>query len=186
MEQSPIFHITEPSLWARALQAGEYTGSTRDAGLGEVGFIHCSFRHQVEAVADCLYGDWEGTLLLLEADPRAIPSEVRVENLDGGREEFPHIYGPLPVDAVRAVHQLVRQGQRWRLLVDPDPLRTPDDANETGLLVGTTGDAWEGIAIKNLKDRHIATGAEEDDEKTPHVGPAGHAGGTAAGAPPQA
>jgi len=111
----PIFHITEPRLWEQAIADGSYEWSTRDASLGEVGFTHCSFRHQVEMVANYLYADWDGELVLLEADPTGIPSEIRVENLDGGTEGFPHIYGPLPVTAVNAVHQLVREAGKWRL-----------------------------------------------------------------------
>jgi len=111
----PIFHITKRPLWESALADGSYTYSTRGAQLSDVGFIHCSFWHQVETVANYIYADWDGDLLLLQADPDAIPSEIRVENLDGGTKGFPHIYGPLPVKAVRAVHQLVRQSDTWKL-----------------------------------------------------------------------
>lgn len=111
----PIFHITEPARWQRALADGSYTGSTRGADLRDVGYIHCSFQHQVETVANHLYGDWDEDLLLLQADPEDIASEIRVENLDGGTERFPHIYGQLPTTAVKAVHLLVREAGRWRL-----------------------------------------------------------------------
>jgi uncharacterized protein (DUF952 family) len=110
-----IFHITETALWERALRDGSYTVSTRGALLSDVGYIHCSFKHQVETVANFIYGDWNGDLLLLQADPAAIPSEIRIENLEGGCEDFPHIYGPLPAKAVKAVFQLVREADRWRL-----------------------------------------------------------------------
>ena len=113
-----IFHMTDPSLWERAVIDGAYAGSTREASLSDVGFIHCAFKHQVEMVANYIYDDWEGPLLLLEADPREIPSEIRVENLDGGSEGFPHIYGPLPTAAVKAVHNLARQGAKWTLPTD--------------------------------------------------------------------
>lgn len=115
MERTAIFHITEPSLWDQALVDGEYSRSTRGATLADVGFIHCSFREQVETVANFIYDDWDGPLLVLEASPQAIPAAIRVENLDGGTEGFPHIYGPLPIDAVSAVHQLVRQADGWKL-----------------------------------------------------------------------
>lgn len=57
--------------------------------------------------------------------------------------------------------------------VDPSPLRSPEDATETGLIIGMTGNLgtpWMGIAIKNLKDRRIATGGRKHP---PAVGPAG-------------
>lgn len=44
--------------------------------------------------------------------------------------------------------------------VDPDPLRTSEDATETGLLWGLLGRGpWAAITVKNMKDRRIATGA---------------------------
>lgn len=110
-----IFHITEPSLWELALADGSYERSTRDAALAQVGFIHCSFRHQVETVANYVYDDWPGSLLLLELDPDRISAEIRLENLDGGSEDFPHVYGPLPTTAVRAVHEMRRRDGTWQL-----------------------------------------------------------------------
>lgn len=111
----PIFHIAEVRLWEQALTAGSYARSTRGAALGDVGYIHCSFRHQVERVANFVYADWDEDLLLLHVDPEEVPSEIRVESVDGGADEFPHIYGPLPTTAVTAVHHLVRESGRWSL-----------------------------------------------------------------------
>jgi hypothetical protein len=55
--------------------------------------------------------------------------------------------------------------------LDPDPLRTPDDAFETGFLIGALKKPWQAIAVKNLKDRQIASGDSETPPDT--VGPAG-------------
>lgn len=118
MDESRIFHITEPGLWQQASALGVYDRSTRDAALDHVGFIHCSFREQVETVANYLYADWDGELLLLEIDRGNVEREIRVENLDGGTEGFPHIYGPLPTRAVTNVHQLVRRSNSWKLPPD--------------------------------------------------------------------
>jgi uncharacterized protein (DUF952 family) len=106
MPDEPIFHLTEPSVWEESQARGEHTQSTRGASLDEVGYIHGSFAHQVAMVAGFVYGDWDGDLVLLEIDPGGVPSEIRVEGVDGGSEQFPHIYGPLPITAVRAVHRL--------------------------------------------------------------------------------
>src|SRR5436309_448718 len=70
--------------------------------------------------------------------------------------------------------------------VSPDPLRTPDDAHETGLIIGATGNQstpWIGIAIKNLKDRGIATGGATE-QVSRRSRRAGTAGGRQAGTPP--
>lgn len=96
-----IFHVTERQLWEAAQQSGAYTGSTRGASLAEVGFVHCSFPEQIEKVTNYLYADdATADLVVLEIDTDRLDAEVRVENLDGGDELFPHIYGPVPVAAV--------------------------------------------------------------------------------------
>ena len=96
-----IFHVALRSDWDEAVRAGGvYAISTRGLTLDQVGFIHCSFRYQVEGIRELIYGDVPDALVVLEIDPSRLRSEVRVENLDGGEELFPHIYGPLPVDAV--------------------------------------------------------------------------------------
>lgn len=95
----PIFHLTTARDWADALAAGTYRRSTRGRSLDEVGYIHCSYGHQVERIADVLYAG-AVSILLLVIDPAAVEAEVRAENLEGGPELFPHVYGPLPVAAV--------------------------------------------------------------------------------------
>jgi uncharacterized protein (DUF952 family) len=111
----PIFHIAEPESWPAEAAAGRYTRSTRGATLAEVGFIHCSFRSQVERVAALVYSDRTEPLLLLEIDPARVDAPIRVEAPPGASDEFPHVYGPLPVAAVVAVHDLVRAGEGWRV-----------------------------------------------------------------------
>jgi uncharacterized protein (DUF952 family) len=115
----PIFHIADPRLWQQALGSGSYVESTRDATLADVGYVHCSFAHQVELVAGYIYADWPADLVLLQIDATQLASPVRVENLAGGTDEFPHVYGPIPCDAVTRVHDLARSDGRWRL---PDGL----------------------------------------------------------------
>ena len=65
--------------------------------------------------------------------------------------------------------------------VDPDPLRTPEDATETGLLWGLLGRGpWAAITVKNMKDRRIATGGS-DALSTEAPRRAGRAAGKQAG-----
>jgi len=54
--------------------------------------------------------------VLLEIDASRVQAEVRVENLEGGEQLFPHIYGPLHVDAVRYT-KVVPVGADGRLLI---------------------------------------------------------------------
>jgi glutathione S-transferase len=101
----PLFHIASRAEWEAARADGEYRRSTLGQSLEEVGYVHCAFAEQVREVADAYY---RGTtdLVLLELDPARIPAEVRVEALDGAPQPHPHVYGPLPVAAVVAVHDL--------------------------------------------------------------------------------
>ena len=98
----PIFHIADATAWAAALPAGEYRWSTLGATLDEVGFIHCSRREQVAAVANARCHGQTG-LVLLTIDRSKVRAEVRDEDLTGAGDVFPHVSGPLNVDAVVGV-----------------------------------------------------------------------------------
>lgn len=110
-----LLHLTDPSDWAEAQRAGSYDRSTRGASLGEVGYVHCSYADQVERVAAHVYDDWDGELVVLRIDPEQLGVEVVEENLEGGDEMFPHVYGPIPVEAVTSVEPVRRVAGAWRL-----------------------------------------------------------------------
>ncbi|MFJ4499126.1 DUF952 domain-containing protein [Streptomyces sp. NPDC088864] len=101
-----LLHLTEGPLWEAARGIGTYEMSTRGRTLHEEGFIHCSLPHQLPAVAEALYGPGsrpgavEQDLVVLVIDPDRLTAPVRYEPGEPGGEDFPHIYGPLPVDAV--------------------------------------------------------------------------------------
>jgi|SRR5215469_4300539 len=97
-----IYHIAFESDWALASETGEYRVSTRGKTLDEQGFIHASDAHQVAGVANFIYRQDDG-LVVLEIDVAKLRSQVRYEGVPGSDELFPHIYGPLNVDAVVAV-----------------------------------------------------------------------------------
>lgn len=94
-----LFHVTERSAWLEAARAGEYRMSTRGRTLAEQGFIHCSLRHQLAAVAEIVYGDADD-LVVLVIDSDRVPAPVRYEAPERGAEAYPHIYGALPACAV--------------------------------------------------------------------------------------
>ncbi|MFF4155112.1 DUF952 domain-containing protein [Streptomyces sp. NPDC001651] len=101
-EHTYILHLTERSLWEAARERGAYEISTRGRTLQEEGFIHCSTRAQLPAVAAFLYGSYDGAddLVVLVVDPERLDVPLRHEAVKPGGEEFPHVYGPLPVSAV--------------------------------------------------------------------------------------
>jgi uncharacterized protein (DUF952 family) len=94
-----IYHLTSAAEWEDAGNAGEYRVSTRGRTLDEEGFIHCSLAGQVAGVADRFYRGRTG-LVLLTIDERRVGPEIRYESPAGTAETFPHIYGPLNLDAV--------------------------------------------------------------------------------------
>jgi len=99
MTPDTILHITRKQDWDAAQAAGEYTAPS----LATEGFIHCSMPEQVVAVAERFYADQRG-LVLLVLDSKRIRSEVRFEpGADKPDELFPHIYGPINLDAVTRV-----------------------------------------------------------------------------------
>ncbi len=94
-----IYHIASVDDWERAKTRGSYTTSTRGRTLAEQGFIHASTAEQVEQVANAFYVG-EAGLVLLVIDEEELESEVVYEEVPGADTPFPHIYGPLNVDAV--------------------------------------------------------------------------------------
>ncbi|MET9923585.1 MULTISPECIES: DUF952 domain-containing protein [unclassified Streptomyces] len=112
----PLLHLAEAPLWEAAGGTGTYEMSTRGRTLQEEGFIHLSLPHQLPGVARMLYGDGGGSedgggdgghdLVVLVVDPARLTDPVRYEAMKPGGEEFPHLYGALPVDAVVEVGRL--------------------------------------------------------------------------------
>ncbi|MGB1285759.1 MAG: DUF952 domain-containing protein [Aggregatilineales bacterium] len=100
-----IYHITTQQAWDDAQKAGVYTAPS----LETEGFIHCSTLQQVIPVANAFYKDVPD-LLLLEIEVDRLESEIKWEapahpdpdnppDVDD-REQFPHVYGVIDVDAV--------------------------------------------------------------------------------------
>ena len=93
---SVIFHITQSQQWEEAKQLKSYRGDTLDSE----GFIHCSTLPQVVKSANKFFVGKKG-LLLLWIDSEKVQAEVKYEYAAG--EDYPHIYGPLNIDAVLKV-----------------------------------------------------------------------------------
>lgn len=103
-----ILHITTRKAWIDATRLGQYSA----ASLQSEGFVHASTVSQLVPVATKFYKDQSG-LVLLEIDPKRLTSEVKWEKPAGGPppgvpedDAFPHIYGPINLDAVVQVLDL--------------------------------------------------------------------------------
>lgn len=95
-----IFHITSREAWDRAEANGVYYPEM----FSLEGFIHCSTPEQVIQVANARFRGRAG-LLLLAIDTDRLDADIRYENLEGGEQLFPHIYGGLSVGAVVQVSE---------------------------------------------------------------------------------
>ena len=93
-----ILHFCPRADWLAARAAGEYTADT----LATEGFIHCSTAEQVHRPATRLHRG-RNDLVLLEIDESRLAEPPRYE-ADPAGERFPHVYGPIPLAAVVAVH----------------------------------------------------------------------------------
>ncbi|WP_203921214.1 DUF952 domain-containing protein [Rugosimonospora africana] len=93
-----IYKLLASGEWARAQPCGRYDGSAVDL---QDGFIHFSGRDQVVETAARHFAGQTG-LVMLSVDEARLGEQLRWETSRGGAL-FPHLYGPLPVDAVVAV-----------------------------------------------------------------------------------
>jgi uncharacterized protein (DUF952 family) len=98
-----ILHITTRAEWDAARAAGSY----RPTSLAREGFIHCSTPAQAVGSA-ARYFRGRTDLILLCIDESRVAGDLRYEPpaAVGGApdpragERFPHLYGPLALDAV--------------------------------------------------------------------------------------
>jgi uncharacterized protein (DUF952 family) len=96
-----IYKICSVPLWQQAQAAGVLNGAPIDL---QDGYIHFSTAAQVrETAAKHFAGQTD--LLLVAVDPDALGQALRYEPSRGG-DLFPHLYGPLPLSAVRWVKPL--------------------------------------------------------------------------------
>jgi len=96
-----VYKILRPPEWAAFVAAGRFDGSPFDH---ESGFIHCSSREQVARTAS-RYFPAEPTLVIVALDTESLDETVRWEESSDG-DRFPHVYGPLPLDAVALTYDV--------------------------------------------------------------------------------
>jgi uncharacterized protein (DUF952 family) len=107
-----IYHITSRTAWDKARQRGDY----RTDSLETEGFIHCSTDEQVIPVTEKYYKG-QHSLLLLVIEPERLTSDLKWEPPAEGAPPpgvpegslFPHVYGPINLEAVVRVFDLQSQ-----------------------------------------------------------------------------
>lgn len=94
-----LYRLAEPADWQHAQQTGFFAS----ADLAAEGFIHSSEQHQILETARRYYAG-RADLVLLEWDEDALAvAQVRVERewVASRGQHFAHVFGPVPLAAVR-------------------------------------------------------------------------------------
>ncbi|MEX0644666.1 MAG: DUF952 domain-containing protein [Parvularculaceae bacterium] len=99
-----LYRLLPAGDWTTALEAGLVPYSDHDR---RDAFMHLSTERQVLETARRYFSHCK-ELLALEINCEAVGSAIRFERAPGRSEAFPHLYGQLPVGAVRHVRGLVR------------------------------------------------------------------------------
>jgi riboflavin kinase / FMN adenylyltransferase len=155
-----IFHVALAAEWEAALEAGTYTVSSLGRSLADEGFIHCSHEDQWQQVRRDYYGDVKAPLVLLVIDADRLTSPVGEDDVPGSDRTFPHVYGPIDIDAVVETRDLSLPGARrhlsrltpvpaWRSFDD-----VPSDLGGTAVVIGN----FDGV---HLGHQHVLARARE-------------------------
>jgi len=103
-----IHHLAEPVAWVATTPQRAYEAES----LATEGFIHLSTPAQLPITFTRFYAD-RTDLVLLDVDDThpVLAGLLRWEEIPGG-EVFPHLYGPLPIEAVMRIRP------HWRPDID--------------------------------------------------------------------
>lgn len=96
MQTNVAFKIFTADQWATFKRDGVFTGAPVDLADG---YIHMSTADQLDETLAKHFAGQEN-LAIAEVDLTALGDSVRWE-ISRGNQLFPHIYGVLPMDAVR-------------------------------------------------------------------------------------
>ncbi|MDX2047145.1 MAG: DUF952 domain-containing protein [Chitinophagaceae bacterium] len=93
-----IYHITTRSSWEAAKKKGYYESPS----LAEEGYIHCSLDQQIQGVLE-RYFKGKTDLVKLVIDTDKLTSQFIYDWSMSVADTFPHVYGPINIDAVTDV-----------------------------------------------------------------------------------
>lgn len=96
-----IYHVCRLDEWDSAVKFGFYSGSSQDTGDG---FIHFSSKEQVVSSVT-KHRTGQDNLVMLAVDPQTLGDALKWEPTKKG-ELFPHLYGTLPLHAVKNIFPL--------------------------------------------------------------------------------
>ena len=94
-----IYHIVLPEVWGKFKDEPEYEAES----LQTEGFIHCSYKNQLDDVLQRYYANAD-KVLILSINPSRLKSELIAEP-STNREIYPHIYGKINKPAIVNVEE---------------------------------------------------------------------------------
>lgn len=121
MNPAWIYKLVEAGHWRAHTGDGTYAGAAIDH---RDGYIHLSSADHLHETAR-LHFRGRADLLLVAVDPEAVAATLKWEASRGGIL-FPHLYGPLPLAAVREMHPCWVDAAGMLHLVDA---RSPEAAS---------------------------------------------------------
>ncbi len=98
MQDEVIYHLTTLPEWEEAQDKGSY----QPPSFQQEGFIHCSTESQLEGVMKKHFQQHEN-LVKLVIDPARVLQKIQYDKVEGEVNEYPHIYGPLNLEAVTQI-----------------------------------------------------------------------------------
>ena len=99
-----IFHLTTGQEWQEAKVKGRYEA----ASLSDEGFIHCSEERQVAGVLERYFSGKRG-LVKLSVETDRLTSPLYYDWSPSVEDTFPHVYGPINLDAVVDVAEIIEK-----------------------------------------------------------------------------
>jgi uncharacterized protein (DUF952 family) len=113
MKTDIAYRLATPERWAEVMATGAFAGDPHDIADG---FIHLSAAPQVAGTLVKHYNDHQ-RLLLVEIDLTELGDTVKWEVSRDG-EKFPHVFGIIPVSAVRGFRHVLRDADGEWVLPD--------------------------------------------------------------------
>jgi uncharacterized protein (DUF952 family) len=99
-----IFKIATVADWAEAERNGRFDGSAHDKADG---FMHFSTASQLPETLQLYYAG-QDDLVLAAVDETVLGAALKWEHAPSRGEDFPHLFAPLPLSAVKWTHRLTR------------------------------------------------------------------------------
>lgn len=105
MDNAPyIYKILLPSEWEQFQKNKVFTGSTFDK---ESGFIHCSTHEQISRILNKFFSATRPVYLLTIEKGKLLEAKLVFEANKPGGEEYPHLYGSIPLAAVIKIEKII-------------------------------------------------------------------------------